>query len=235
MYASKGSAVLFGIDRPSFLLSAGHVLEETRDGRVLSMGIGSRVRQVAGRFLAAPSGPGELDVAICVFSNWADPPAPDVNWVRPAEVQKAAAPVSDAPHVAIGFPHTKQRSQPRNGVLDLNAMIHWGKGRASADVARFGLDSASHLLMDFEKNDVLGPGGATVSADPYGMSGGGVWSAPAPLTAAWELAAIAIEWRREREKALLGTRVQHVLSAFAVHSSAFAALLEPFVESAPAA
>jgi hypothetical protein len=156
--------------------------------------------------------------------------------VRPAEIQKASAPAVETSHVVIGFPHTKQASQPRNGVLDLNAMIHWGAGRASAEVSRFGLDPSTHLLVDFEKNDVLGPGGATTSADPFGMSGGGVWSAPTPFQdTTWELAAIAIEWRKEREKALLGTRAQHVLTIFAGHSRAFAALLRPFIESASAA
>ncbi len=43
-YASKGSGVLLGSDRPQFLISAAHVLEESRKGGVLRMALGSRIR-----------------------------------------------------------------------------------------------------------------------------------------------------------------------------------------------
>ena len=192
-YAPKGSGVLFGTDQPQFLLSATHVLEESRQGGILHMGVGSRIVRIAGRFAAtAAHGPNALDVAICVFTDRAVTPSSAVRWVKPDELQEASTPPSSSLHVVIGFPHTKQASYPINGVLDLNAMIHWGNGRDAAEISRFGHNPSTHLLVDFDKNDVIGPRGVTTSADPYGMSGGGVWSAPRPLekgSSRWNLPA----------------------------------------------
>src|SRR6266566_6308912 len=74
-YAPKGSGVLFGTDQPQFLLSATHVLEESRQGGILHMGVGSRIVMIAGRFAAtAAHGPNALDVAICFFTDAAATP-----------------------------------------------------------------------------------------------------------------------------------------------------------------
>jgi len=232
-YAPKGSGVLFGTDQPQFLLSATHVLEESRQGGILHMGVGSRIVRIAGRFAATVAhGPNALDVAICVFTDGAFTPSSGVRWVKPDELEEASTPPSSSLHVVIGFPHTKQASYPINGVLDLNAMIHWGNGRDAAEISRFGRNPSTHLLVDFDKNDVIGPRGVTTSADPYGMSGGGVWSAPRPLEKGaqpWEFAGIAIEWRKGREKGILATRVQHVLSLIAGKSATMAPALSPFI------
>src|SRR5207247_9768992 len=97
------------------------------------------------------------------------------------ELQEASTPPSSSLHVVIGFPHTKQASYPINGVLDLNAMIHWGNGRDAAEISRFGRNPSTHLLVDFNKHYVIGPRGVTTSPDLHGMHGGGVCSAPGPL------------------------------------------------------
>jgi len=233
-YASKGSGVLFGLDQPQFLLSATHVLDETRGGGILHMGVGTRIVSIAGHFVAAQAhGRGALDVAVCVFRDSSTVASPGVRWVSPTGIQRASTPLRSSLHVVIGFPHTKQASYPIDGVLDLNAMIHWGNGRDPAEVSSFGLDPSTHMLLDFEKNKITGPRGVTTSADPYGVSGGGVWSAPEPLRREghpWELAGIAIEWRKGPEKAILATRVQHVLTLFAGYSASVAPILKPFTE-----
>jgi hypothetical protein len=194
------------------------------------MGIGRQIKSVAGRFFALPSGQGEPDVAICAMSNWSDDSDSEVQWVRPADIQTADAPIAPGLHVVIGFPHTKQASKPVGGVLDVNAMIHWGEALPDPTLVRVGLNPATQLLVEFNKNEILVPGGATTSADPYGVSGGGIWSAPRPFDQArWRLAAIATEWRRDREKAMLGTRLQKALRTIAQESRTFATLLAPYL------
>jgi len=229
-YASKGSGVLLGTSRPQFLISAAHVLEESRKGGVLSMGVGSRIVTLAGRFAATEShGPGALDVGVCVF-NESSLPFSDVGWISPSEVQPGSAPLSPGLHVVIGFPHTKQASHPVDGVLELDAMIHWG--RTVNAITTFGYDPSTQLLVEFDKNDIIGPRGVTVSADPYGASGGGVWStarSSEETARPWELAGIAIEWRKDREKALLATRIQHALQVISAKSTTVADALSPFI------
>ncbi len=233
-YAPKGSGVLFGLDRPHFLLSAAHVLEETRDGGFLRMGFGSRIESIAGRFASTDAaGRGALDVAICVFGEGTNLSTPGVRWVIPGGIQEPPAALTSAPHVVIGFPHAKQAEGPVDDVLDVNAMIHWGAGRDAAEVAKWGHDPGTHLLVDFDKNKVFGPRGATTSVDPYGLSGGAVWSAPDPHDAAkpWMLVGIAIEWRKGRERAILATRVPFALRVLA-RARSVATAIEPFIAAA---
>jgi hypothetical protein len=231
-YASKGSGVLLGTYRPQFLLSATHVLEESRKGGVLRMGLGSRVITLAGRFAATEAyGPGALDVGVCVF-NESSLDFSEVGWISPGEVQSDSASRTSTLHVVIGFPHTKQASRPINGVLELNAMIHWGRDFNPEQVTAFGYDPSTQLLVEFDKNDITGPRGVTTSADPYGVSGGGVWSSPRPFEEGqgpWKLAGVAIEWREGREKAVLATRVQHALEVISMKSATVAPALSPFI------
>ena len=238
-YAPRGSGVLFGKDRPQFLLSATHVVEKTRDGETLLMGIGTRIMKLGGSFVATPAkGKGALDVAMCSFPDrtanaldWSG-----VRWIRPDDILWDKDIVHSAQHVAIGFPHTKQAEYPIDGVLECNAMIHWGSGREPSEVEKLGHSPVTHIMIDFDKNDILGPGDATTSADPYGMSGGGVWYAPDPLRVGrppWQLSAIAIEWRKGgREKAFLATRVAQSLLLLAQESETARGALRSFLDRA---
>ncbi len=165
-----------------------------------------------------------------MFNESSSLPFSEVGWISPGEVESGSAPLSTDLHVVIGFPHTKQASHPVNGVLELDAMIHWG--RTVNPITTLGYDSSTQLLVEFDKNDIIGPRGVTVSADPYGASGGGVWSTARPVKEAagpWKLAGIAIEWRQGREKGLLATRVQHALRVISRESITVAPALTPFI------
>ena len=225
--------MLFGIEEPQFLITAAHVLEESRVGGSLNMGIGSRILAMTGRFASTEAdATGAPDIGVCVFPVRSNLVSPEISWITPAEIEHSATDVGSRLHVAIGFPHTQQASRPVNGVLDLNAMIHWGNSLSRDAVSRFGHNPNTHLLVEFDKNEIIGPGGATTSVDPYGMSGGGIWSAPRPLDQGghpWRLAAIAIEWLKGPEKALLGTRIQHALETMS-RGFTIAAVLSPFVD-----
>jgi hypothetical protein len=75
------------------------------------------------------------------------------------------------------------------------------------DYARMGLDPTVNILLGFEKTRVIGENGRRNAPHLYGASGGGIWRLrrfPHPESKA-RLAAIGIEWVRDRPKAILGT------------------------------
>lgn len=227
-----GSAVLLRIIDHYFAVSAAHVLDRARNGK-LYMGIGTEVAELGGRFFSTSSGgPDRFDLAVWFLDAGLVAASGNPGYVTPDHIAKVAVLVEPDTHIVIGFPHTKQPKRAAGRELPTVPLTHAGHALATERIRGLGYDPAFHLLIEFDKKKSYGSRGRVTSPDPYGMSGGGVWAIPqifvepAPETL---FTAIAIEWRR-KEKAILASRVQPCLALIAREVPAVARMLMPLLQ-----
>lgn len=229
-YHSEGSAVLAGRDRPELLISASHVLAK-RKAQALYLGLNEQLLALNGQFRVLPSeGDDAPDVGVCMLDDSTIREADATAFVAPADVLHVDI-ADPASYVLVGYPHTKQSTFVRDGVLDATAMIFASHSVSATRIRELGFRPSSDLLVEFDKRDVVGPRGRFNAPDPTGASGGGVWYAPHPWRDAseqWRLAAIAIEWHRTRGKFIRATRLGWALRRLAQGRSAMDSLLRAF-------
>jgi hypothetical protein len=227
-----GSAVLLRISDHYFAVSAAHVLDGARNGK-LYMGIGTEVAELGGRFFTTSSaGPDKFDLAVWFLDAALVGASGNPGYVTADHIATVPDVVEPDTHVIIGFPHTKQPKKATGRELPAVAITHAGHALTAERIRELGYDPAFHLLIEFDKTKSYGSRGRATSPDPYGMSGGGIWAIPeifAEPTPETLFTAIAIEWLKE-DKAILATRVQPCLALIAREVPGVAPMLMPLLQ-----
>jgi hypothetical protein len=218
-----GSAVFLRVNQTSFVVTAAHV-QDTSQRADLYVG-GSKLLALEGRYLVSstPATGGrdedQIDLAIMPLSaqqlEALGPTAfVDIKATCPAH-RNNPIPVTGTYYLVSGFPVSKQPTRLPTDTLDGQPVYLAAKALPEEAIVARGLDPRHHILLEYDKEAVWGPGGSKVGPDLTGMSGGGIWAIEGLLTPTLGpecLVAIGTEWDRSA-KTVLGTRIGLVIDA----------------------
>jgi hypothetical protein len=218
-----GSAVLLQVGPAYFAVTAAHVLLKSEEFP-LYLGGASQIIDFQGRYLTSTP-PGEstaddtFDLAIMPLSGaqvlrLGNCRYVQVHEMNPAEQVDYTA-VPDSCYMVLGYPATKQRRTNDNLLLPVHMAAVVEPSKSTAYV-REQLDPSYHLVLAYNKREMVRDWVPATAPDPFGLSGGGVWRlnglfGEAPLSA--HLVAIPIEYTGKQWKEILCTRIGHVVDA----------------------
>lgn len=106
-----------------------------------------------------------------------------------------------------GFPYRKQKLDHRKKITSHEYMSVISEAVDEATFSKLALSIHTHVVILFNRKNMLVDGHRTIAALPHGMSGGAVWKRY-PNSEVRKLAAIANEYRHD---CLIGTRISGVL------------------------
>lgn len=234
------SGVVLEIGPARILISATHVAEQWVG---LSINIADEMVLIRGRKLVIhtnDAGPGseddKLDTLLVRLDDDLGNRVKAANVSLISDVDLSTPEIGRDPYLLVGYPCSRNRDGLDGDEFTAQAyslLTHEGDtGLYSALSA----DSASQLVLPFDKKDVWAMDKQVSAPDLNGISGGGVWRIPIrDSTAVREsrLSAIAVEWHRKgRHKHILCTRVRTILSALYHHYSDLRQPLDDALRSA---
>lgn len=228
-----GTGVLVTLGTRTFLLSAGHVSDDIRDGPHYFAG--------AGRLLTLP--PWRYSSPIPQGGTRDDDSVDLAYWVVPDEVAQELEPggtlqaeqldLVPAEHqeqsvfCLTGFPHSRQPRSLKDGQWDLNPFLFLTVELSDHGYGQVGRDRESAVVVEFNKSAVFKRGQKIQGPNLHGVSGGALWrisglgaSADRPV-----LSAIVTTWRKAQPPSVIGARLFEWLRVIALdHPAEFAAL-----------
>lgn len=178
-----GSSVLLRVADESFLLTAGHVMDRRRN-TTLYVGGEPRMVELSGEYRttrvpgsnsrkADRTDLGVLPLSDAQVSGLGSVGLVELRDLDPEEVVDPT-PVTGTRYIVSGFPVSKQS---RLATSELKAKSVW-LPLVPQDVREYqpGLDERHHIVLEFDRTNMVGPTGTVTAPDPHGMSGGPVWS-----------------------------------------------------------
>lgn len=210
-----GSAVLLRLRDESFLITAAHVLDKTRRG-ALRVATPRGIRTVYGRrYVTRKPANGDrdgdkLDIAVLHLASPVASAFPDSAFATWADLSPRPDEVPPQDLLLVGYPVSTQPKQRTRDVLEASEYRLLTSPLPTASYAILGLNTDRSILAGFTKDDSYRLTGRSTAPDLYGMSGCGLWFISGPTgspRARPKLAGIAIEWRRDRPKCIVATRL----------------------------
>lgn len=191
----------FFVATPSavFLASAAHVLRRGKK-RGLYYFVEPRItRPLSGELHVSKHS--QIDIGALRLRPEALPPYPAVGKVamRPSTLRSEALPRTGKHYMVIGFPRSKNRSNPSNNTVAARLCAYRSASISAERYTECNIDPATHLALPFNpKEGVDSRNERTVFPDPHGMSGAPVWLIHDEATddAAFHVVGIAIEYRK---------------------------------------
>jgi hypothetical protein len=177
-----GSGILLRVADDLFLITAAHVIEENRENDLYTIGqFGTTALE--GRFYRNASEQKDhsdepFDIGVLHLNTDTVTALGQVNEVLPNQCAIAEPRPTRRLHLIIGYPHTKNRKLDlRKRKVFPKTFRYYTLPASPKRHGNHGLDTATHLLLDFERRHVMPFGGHDQTAPhPAGMSGGAVWT-----------------------------------------------------------
>ena len=216
------SGLLLEIGESRFLITAGHALDDMREGESavpvnggLSIVTGAKSRFCSQNSTKLEDDKFDVGVVRLSGSAWESVASSGFLTLGDTALRLPLAPCKD--FAFIGYPATKQRRVAKNAILQSFQYRLVASGRPPASYEGLGYDQSVSVLLGFNKRRVWSELGCQSAPDLYGMSGGGVWCFGGRLGHASSqplLAGIGIEWlRKEKDKVIVATRIDRILEA----------------------
>ena len=111
-------------------------------------------------------------------------------------------------YIAFGFPATKVHFY--NGMMNGHFELFYSEKENNEEYIRLNKNDNNHLLLRFDKNNVVVNGQKIIACHPNGMSGGCVVSLHSTLLLPIRFEGILIEWDVKKKKTMIATRKQYV-------------------------
>jgi hypothetical protein len=219
-----GSSVLFAVDHRYFIITAAHVLDRVAE-RTLYIGGRDLLHEIEGhrKTTEAPGGNREADKIDLAFLEIGDPLAGKLegcHFLTPADidVDEAAVrePVGSSHYLAIGYPATKVKVKRSESKVVPEPLASSGRSLDDPSYAKLGVAEYSHVLIEFDRKQMIGHDGPRTAPDPHGMSGGALFRFNSLLGSAEatdHLVGILIEYHRNMVKGMLATRISLCMEA----------------------
>jgi hypothetical protein len=214
-----GSCILVRWNSRHLLLTAAHVIDANKVAS-LYIPVQGKLRKLEGSGIItrAPSGLRErdrFDFSIMDLPQDLLHELGNIRYVEQHEVLSAGATPARHAYMAFGYPNSENK--PDHALLQI-VPRRFSYGGALDRVR--GASESDHLRMRYDKRSRTLEGDVVASIDPRGVSGGAMFdlggvldtSDLSPTTGArFRLAGLLIE-RRRREKVIIATRIETVLS-----------------------
>jgi hypothetical protein len=218
-----GTAFFVRAGQSQFLVSAAHVLDQTRNERVFYYATPTKLRSLTGRVLTTGHPDHRdrdpLDVGVMRLVGGALPPyrevdkfAVDISYLKPDHVPRAGR-----HYVIVGFPATKSSLDTLGRTAYVSPYAYRSDSIEDKEYAAKGVDPQTHVVLPLDLKKGFDPAGSVRAfPKPQGMSG-------APIVVLYETRAedhtsffpvVAIGTRyRKSAKILIGTDVRFALGA----------------------
>jgi hypothetical protein len=212
-----GSSVLLRFGERSFLITAAHVLDHAEDGHLFAGGDRTFVdlggEQLATRRPESGRDDDPFDLAIFPLDATQVSQLGDSLFLGPQDLAPAErpdfTPVRGSKYLVLGYPRTAQprrQAGPDLGAFPGHLAL---TPRPLADYGPRELAPHHHLLLDFERDNMVSQRGQVTGRHPRGMSGGGIWDVDLfGLRAGHRerLVAVMTEYR-EDDETVIGSRI----------------------------
>ena len=218
-----GSGILLSVGTRSFLLTAAHVFHGARDRGLYVGGLQDLVLVNGPRqFTQAADGQPEdrADVGFAEMTPAEVRQLGDVVFLGPTALDpddRLRPPPAGQGHpfyFILGYPASRMKRNPKTQKIKTGALRFLSLGAEPTVYKTLGLPEHSHLVVEFDRRNSLGPKGPAMAADPHGTSGGGAWRCDDLLRghpSKGTLIAVMIEWHHHPANVLVGTRIGVVL------------------------
>lgn len=216
-----GTAVPVEVSGESFLLSAAHVLDENRDS-TLYVFMGEELTPLIAPDSCTNTLPSmgtreddPIDIACMRLETETRRALDSVCFLKPRQLEVNEVSGAGCAYTFMGYPHAK--NGPRWGKQSLRP-DPWSYSCPSVpkqDYKKLGYSPRTHVIVPFDKRQVLNADGRIVEApDMKGMSGGPVWRYSA--SGVPKVAAIGTDHKR-RGKILVGVRMDIFIEVLGCH------------------
>lgn len=111
-------------------------------------------------------------------------------------------------YVALGFPGSKVRFY--NGKMNGHFKLFFTIKETEQEYERLCKKDNDHLLLKFNKSDVVENGNRKIFSNPNGMSGGCVVSLNPDIIIPMRFEGLLIEWDVEKKKTMIAVRKQYL-------------------------
>ncbi|PYP29967.1 MAG: hypothetical protein DMD49_11850 [Gemmatimonadetes bacterium] len=141
---------------------------------------------------------------------------PEQEFIDTTQLDAGRANLDDETFLVAGYPRTKRRDIPEQGMLEVTLYPFLACSRLRTAYARNRRDPSHHIVLSFSKKRLWRRGVHVIAPDLDEMSGCGVWSiydAAGSLIARPRLAGLFTEWHRDDQPWLCATRIEVALSA----------------------
>ena len=215
-----GTGILLRVGPSEFVVTAAHVMDIAR--HEFYVGGESRIVAVSGRYTNthAPGGlraNDRFDLAIIPLRESEVADLRDSRFLALEELEPSEVvdyrPTWGSKYLMVGFPATKQ-GKTRDNVVQVDPLRFAARARPLADYVDTHWSPRDHLIIEYDKKVAWTLNGQVTLPDPNGVSGGGLFRIRGWVGEEDEretLVAIPIEYLGKRAKAVVGTRVDHVL------------------------
>jgi hypothetical protein len=213
-----GSGVLIRFGSYHFLVSAAHVLDHLRSSTLY---IGGNVGLVEVRGTASstisPTGvraDDTIDIGYVKLDESAVDELGSVSFLGPDDLDPNDAPGPTNLYIGLGFP-AKSSKKDLNQKIVRSRMISVTGSVNETMYAELGLQEESHILINYDRENMVRDGVKQAAPKPEGMSGGGLWRFDATNlrpSRIGKLVGILTEYR-DRKRYMLATRISVVIES----------------------
>lgn len=190
---SFGAGLLVSANASSFLISAGHVFDEIREGREVYFYIEPKTKLHLSSHLhltTIPEGKDRdrdvLNVGVLKFGDPHLPPYPAVDkWpLDVGSLAPYALPREGKTYFILGFPGSKGQRDPKKRKIESKVYSYRNFAHPTERYKKFDVKPESHIAIIFSRKQSVGPDGTPrLFPNPEGMSGSPVWLLPDELEA----------------------------------------------------
>lgn len=168
-----GSCVLLIVGDHRFLLSAAHVLDDRKLGRLQVAGKNGLV-DVDGSYLRTT--PDKIDLGALSLGPDSVQAIGDVPYLNPGDLDPNDTVAPGKLYLTAGYPNTRNRRIDNSSkVAYTHCYTYVGRGLPQHDCLKYGWDEKSHVLVAYVRAaSVDVDGKKSVAPDPTGNSGGAV-------------------------------------------------------------
>jgi hypothetical protein len=213
--ARDGSCVLVHLLGRHFIVTAGHVLRNTRGRPMYAGRQGHKLIQVSEPGFFTTEEDEHLDIAVIPLNDRELSKLVDLVFIPEdslelEDVDHQGGPAND--HVVFGWPESNSQFRidrrpggPRRNIRQNSFTLQTKLATPEIGV-RENISSESHLVLEFNPNEITVDGRRHNPPDPHGISGGGAFRV---VNGRLRLAGIMTEYRRP-SRVIVGTRMSQV-------------------------
>lgn len=218
-----GSSVLLTVADHPFLLTAAHVIDQAKPLGLGVLGEPNMVELGETRYFSTVAPKNDrtrdnVDVGFFELSAAQVELLGDVRFLGPADLD-----VDDTPsyftytrtkYVVVGYPAGRQGTLRNTSEVSPTPLFYMAQAAMPEKYSTLGVDVNRHLLLPFDRKNVLSHAGRTTAPNLNGMSGCGVWridSLHGLPGGRDQLVALFIEWHRGDHRLLIATRIDQCL------------------------
>jgi hypothetical protein len=217
-----GSSVLLKVSKLHFLVTAAHVIKENKNSTLYLFGR-TKLIELIGTVYTTPfnvsinSKESKNEFAFMLLDDLTIQELIHFEYLNNTDIEPNDYPHEKKLYTFVGYPASKNK--PRYDIKSIKRSVFSFTNNSCgiSDYIKLGVEQYSHINISFDKyKGIDNQGRIKIMPDPWGMSGGGIWSSidlsSFPLKYNPKLVGIGIEYHK-KEKIMLGIKISLVIES----------------------